>query len=56
MSEFPNLDEKIKMNFFCGPNVIIKYPQVTELSRKILLHVFGSYEYNQEVGVISLTY
>ena len=56
MSEYINLGEKIKINLFCGPNVIIKYPQVIELSRKIFLQVYGTHEYNQEVGVISLIY
>ncbi len=38
-----------------GANVIMKYPQDTELSKKTLMQIYGTHEYNQEVGIISLT-
>lgn len=38
-----------------GANVLMKYPQDTELSKKTLMQIYGTHEYNQEVGIISLT-
>ena len=38
-----------------GANVLAKYPQDTELSTKTLMQIYGTHEYNQELGIISLT-
>ena len=38
-----------------GAKVLMKYPQETDLSRRTLMQIYGTHEYNQEVGIISLT-
>jgi len=38
-----------------GASVLMKYPQDTELSKKTLMQIYGTHEYNRDVGIISLT-
>ncbi len=38
-----------------GANVLMKYPQDTDLSKRTLMQIYGTHEYNQEVGIISMT-